>query len=339
MTALKQNVSLQSLNTFGISAAAKYYSRFTSHEEIHSAITSGEARGLPLLILGGGSNILFTRDFEGLVLHNSVSGISMIGEDSRHWFVKCGAGESWHGLVEWCLARGYAGLENLSLIPGTAGAGPLQNIGAYGVEFKDHFHELEAYEISTGKLVTFDAFGCRFGYRESVFKQELKGKYVVLNVTLKLDKYPVFHTEYGAIRTELERMHVTELSAKAISDAVCSIRRSKLPDPAQLGNAGSFFKNPEVSRMTCDTLKRNYPEAVVFELPNGNFKVAAGWLIEQCGWKGKRVGNTGAHKDQALVLVNYGGASGAEIYDLAMAIRQSVLDRFGIEINPEVNIV
>jgi UDP-N-acetylmuramate dehydrogenase len=334
-----KDISLRSFNTFGLEAAARYYTRFTDAEEAAVALSASETRDLPLLVLGGGRNILFTRDFEGLVLHNAVSGMALVEEDSRHWYVKCGAGESWHTLVTWCISKGYAGLENLSLIPGTAGAGPLQNIGAYGVEFKDHFHELEALEIATGKIVKFDSFACRFGYRESVFKQELKGRYIVLNVIMRLDKYPVFHIEYGAIKTELERMKVTQPTANTVSEAVCAIRRSKLPDPAVLGNAGSFFKNPEVSKMTYDTLMRTHPGVVAFELPNGNYKIAAGWLIEQCGWRGKRVGNTGSHKDQALVLVNYGGATGAEIYDLAMQIRESVLSRFGVEINPEVNII
>jgi len=336
---VESNVSLKPYNTFGIDVKANFFIEFTSQEELSELLSKREFKNIPMLILGGGSNILFTGDFEGVVLKNNISGIAVVGEDDDSWKVKAGAGTNWHSLVLWCIEKGFAGIENLSLIPGNVGAAPIQNIGAYGVEMKDSFYELEAVKIENGELLKFNNDQCRFGYRDSIFKQEYKGKVVITSVTLSLKKQSDFHVTYGAIEQELKKMGVADLSIKAISDAVCNIRRSKLPDPMKIGNAGSFFKNPEVTASVYNSLKASHPGVVAYLLPNGNYKLAAGWLIEQCEWKGKVVGNTGSHKDQALVLVNYGNATGSEIWNLAMAIQESVKSRFGVVIEPEVNVM
>jgi UDP-N-acetylmuramate dehydrogenase len=254
-------------------------------------------------------------------------------------YIKAGAGENWHQFVLHCIASQWAGVENLSLIPGNTGASPMQNIGAYGVEVKDVFYELEAYHLQDKTVVTFGLADCAFGYRESVFKRKYKDQFVILTVTYKLRKKPFFNTSYGAIRQELEKEGVKELSIKAISDAVIRIRSSKLPDPAETGNAGSFFKNPQISGEQFQTLKNTFPLMVAYPLEDGPVKLAAGWLIEQCGWKGYRKGDAGCHAKQALVLVNYGHASGKEIYDLSTAIQQSVKEKFDVLLEREVNIM
>jgi len=291
------------------------------------------------MIIGGGSNILFTKNYEGVVLKNNLKGIDVIREDTDYIWVRAGGGELWHTLVMFCVERNYGGIENLSLIPGSVGAAPLQNIGAYGVELVHTFYELEAMDLSTGGFRIFDKSACGFGYRDSVFKNVLRGKYFITSVTLQLRKQPVFHVEYGAIRQTLEAMHINTYSVKAISDAVIAIRRSKLPDPEDIGNAGSFFKNPEIDTTFYTSLKQKFPQMPGYAVNENKTKVPAGWLIEQCGWKGKRVGDAGVHKDQALVIVNYGKATGDEIYALAMEVKITVKDKFGIDINPEVNIV
>lgn len=292
-----------------------------------------------LLVLGGGSNVLLTKDFDGMVICVRMLGIEKLHEDDEHVWVKAMAGEVWHNFVLWCIQKGYGGVENLSLIPGCVGAAPMQNIGAYGVEIKDTFDSLEAMDIETAEFKTFTKAACKFGYRESVFKNEVKGKYIISSVTFRLTKQPVLNMSYGAIQQTLQKHGITDPSIKDVSNAVIEIRSSKLPDPKKLGNSGSFFKNPEIPSSQFDQLKQTYPEMVGYPAPNNQIKVAAGWLIEQCGWKGKVVGHTGSHKDQALVLVNYGGATGDEIWQLALAIQQSVKDKFGIDIIPEVNIV
>jgi UDP-N-acetylmuramate dehydrogenase len=291
------------------------------------------------LILGGGSNLLFTQNVNGLVLKNNLKGIELIKEDADFYYVKAAAGEVWHDLVMHCIEHQYGGLENLSLIPGNVGASPMQNIGAYGVEIKDCFQELEAMHIKEKTMHTFDRAACKFGYRESVFKQELKNQFVITAVTYRLNKKPVFKISYGAIEKELEQMGVKELSIRAISEAVCSIRSSKLPDPKVIGNAGSFFKNPEVVKSKFEFLQLKFPEIVGYPLENGNVKLAAGWLIEKCGWKGKRFGDAGVHKLQALVLVNYDAATGKEIYQLSQKIMDAVLNTFGVNLEREVNII
>ncbi|HEX8546193.1 MAG TPA: UDP-N-acetylmuramate dehydrogenase [Cytophagaceae bacterium] len=333
------NVSLRPYNTFGIDATARLFSVFGSVDELKQILQSQEVKQNPLLVLGGGSNMLLTRDFDGVVLKNEIKGIEIVGETSDSIIVKSGAGEVWHDLVLFTIERDLGGIENLSLIPGTVGASPMQNIGAYGVEIKDTFVSLEALNIQTGELETFDKDACHFGYRESVFKKSLKGKYIITSVDFRLNKQPKFNTSYGAIQTTLEEMGVKQPTVKSISEAVCKIRRSKLPDPAQIGNAGSFFKNPEIPEAQYLKLKDQYPEIPSFNTVPGYVKVPAGWLNEQCGWKGKVVGNTGVHKNQALVLVNHGGANGSEVKALSQEIVKSVKEKFGIELETEVNII
>lgn len=336
---IRENTSLKSFNTFGIDVAARYLATASSVDEFCTLIEDRRFAAVPMMVLGGGSNVLFTGDYNGLIVMNRLDGISLEREDSNHYYVKAGAGVVWHELVMWCIEKGYAGLENLSLIPGSVGAAPMQNIGAYGVEMKDCFHHLEALNTETLEIERFSNEDCRFGYRESVFKRELKGQYIITSVTFRLNKKPVFHTQYGAIEKELETLGITELSIAAVSRAVINIRRSKLPDPKVLGNAGSFFKNPEITPEQKEALLAGYPEAVVYPLENGNFKAAAGWLIEKAGWKGKRVGECGVHQLQALVLVNYGAAKGREIFDLSTEILSDVESKFGIRLEREVNIV
>lgn len=335
----EQQVSLQPYNTFGIAVQAKELIHITSVEEIKSLILSGRVNTTDLLILGGGSNVLFTQDFNGLVLRNELKGISVLKEDKDHVWVKSMGGEVWHELVLWSISHNYAGIENLSLIPGTVGAAPMQNIGAYGVEIKDTFDSLEAMDLQTAEVKVFSHADCQFGYRESIFKHAAKGRYFILSVTFRLNKKPNFNTTYGAIQQTLEKMNVVEPTIKTVSDAVIAIRSSKLPNPAVIGNAGSFFKNPEVDEAKYLELKSGYTDIVGYPTTPGKVKLAAGWLIEQCGWRGKRVGNTGSHKDQALVLVNYGGVQGQEVYQLSEDIKTSVLDKFGVQLQTEVNII
>lgn len=332
-----QNTSLKAYNTFGIDVAAEHLVSIESTSELVK--TLAEINQKELLILGGGSNVLFMNDIKGTVLLNKLEGISVVDENEGHVWVKAGGGVNWHEFVLHCIHQNWAGIENLSLIPGSVGAAPMQNIGAYGVETKDVFHELEAIEISTGKIITFSNSDCQFGYRESVFKRALKGQYLISSVIFKLDKKPTFKTSYGAITNELENMKVTELSIQAISNAVINIRRSKLPDPKVTGNAGSFFKNPVVPISLAENIKKEYPEAAAYPVDNNSMKLAAGWLIDKAGWKGKTYGNYGVHPKQALVLVNYGGATGQNIYDLSTEILTDIKSKFGVELEREVNIV
>jgi UDP-N-acetylmuramate dehydrogenase len=289
--------------------------------------------------LGGGSNILFTRDIDALVIKIAIKGIDLIREDEDFVWLHAGAGEKWHDFVMYCVANDYAGVENLSLIPGTIGAAPMQNIGAYGVEIKDVVETVEAISVETAEMRTFSNEECLFGYRESIFKHALKGKLIITGVLFRLNKKPVYHIEYGDIRKTLTEMNVETPSIKAISEAVISIRESKLPDPAKIGNAGSFFKNPEIPAEQFDKLKSDFPNVPGYHTMPGFVKVPAGWLIEQAGWKGYREGDIGVHARQALVLVNYGGGSGAEIKALSEKIQQSVQEKFGVSLNAEVNFV
>jgi len=331
-----ENFSLAPYNSFGIDVKARYYAKISSVDELSNLNLDP---GSPVLILGGGSNILFTRDFNGHVIHNRILGLDVTMEDEDHVYVRTGAGENWHGFVEYCITNGFAGVENLALIPGYTGASPIQNIGAYGVEVKDVFHELEAFHLEEKKVYRFNAADCEFGYRDSVFKRHYKGHFLITAVTYRLSKQPVFHTAYGAIRQELEKMGVHDLSIRAIGDAVIRIRKAKLPDPAVIGNAGSFFKNPEVSLPTFEAMRAEFPDIVGYPLPLEKVKLAAGWLIEKAGWKGYRRGQAGVHEKQALVLVNYGKARGTEISELSKLIQQDVLARFGVELEQEVNIL
>ena len=340
---VQENISLKQYNSFGINASAKYFAGFNTLQELEDCLEFKTSETLhppsQKLILGGGSNILFTKNFDGLVLKNQLKGIELVKEDADHVYLKAGAGENWHKFVEYCIQKNLAGVENLSLIPGNVGASPMQNIGAYGIEIKDVFHSLEAYDIADRKIVEFGLRDCEFGYRESVFKNRFKNQFVITSVTYRLNKVPAFNVSYGAIQQELDTMGVKDLSIANISAAVIRIRSSKLPDPKEIGNAGSFFKNPEIENEQFMQLKNNFPAIVGYDLHNGKTKLAAGWLIEQCGWKGYRRGDAGCHAKQALVLVNYGNARGNEIYELSTDIIASVKEKFGVSLQREVNIV
>ncbi len=341
MLTVQRSVSLRPYTTFGIEAQANYFADIASETDLDTLFQLNEFNDLPKLILGGGSNLLLTQDFPGLTLRLTLGGITVVRQDDAHIYIQAGAGVGWHDLVMYCVENNFAGMENLSLIPGTVGAAPMQNIGAYGVEIEQVFDHLEAIHIETGEKRRFDHADCQFGYRESVFKHDLKGQYIITSVTFRLDKTPTFHTRYGAISETLAEMGITDetMSIRAISDAVIRIRRSKLPDPAEIGNAGSFFKNPEIPAIQFDQLKDTYPAMPGYPVGDDMVKVPAGWLIEQAGWKGYRTGDAGIHAKQALVLVNYGRATGHEILALAHQVQASVLDKFGITINPEVNIL
>lgn len=332
-----ENQDLTALNTFGIAAKAELFARFSSLETLRSLLAKNTSKDI--FILGGGSNILLTRDIQGLVLKNEIKGFELIAETDEHVIVKAGAGERWHEFVLTCIEHGFAGVENMSLIPGSVGASPMQNIGAYGVEVKDVFHSLEALHIASGEVHHFNKAQCAFGYRESVFKRALKGQYIILSVSFQLAKQPRINTRYGAIEAELEKMGITAPTIKDVSNAVIAIRTSKLPDPAVLGNAGSFFKNPVVEQEIADAILHSYPKAPHYPAEGGKQKLAAGWLIEQAGWKGKTIQTYGVHKLQALVLVNYGGATGENILDLSTQIIADVHQKFGVHLEREVNII
>ena len=332
---LEKNVSLLTYNSFHLDVRASEFVSVKSLLDLEEVLREKN----PLLILGGGSNLLFAKSVEGLVLKIDIGGIEEVKEDHLHIYVRVGAGENWHDFVTYTMNRNWGGLENLSLIPGKVGAAPIQNIGAYGVELKDSFFELEAYDRKDHKVYTLGVNDCRFGYRDSIFKSSEKGRYVILNVTFILRKTPVLHTSYGAIREELKRMGVGSPTIQDVSQAVIRIRRSKLPDPSEIGNAGSFFKNPVVDQEKFIALSQTYAEMPAYPHEDKSVKLAAGWLIEQCGWKGYRKGDAGVHKDQALVLVNYGKASGKEILELSEKIESSVFRKFAIVLEREVNIV
>ena len=336
-----RNVSLKPFNSFGIDVSAKLVAPFNSSDELdfllnEPAIASEGNK----MVLGGGSNILFTRDYDGVVLKNHIKGIEIVKEDQHHTWVRTGAGENWHEFVMYCIKNNFAGVENLSLIPGCTGASPMQNIGAYGVEIKDVFHSLDAFHIKDKTKLTFSNNDCEFGYRDSVFKGKYKNQFVITHVTFRLRKEPKFNTAYGAIEQELEKMGVKELTIKAVSDAVIQIRQSKLPDPNVIGNAGSFFKNPTIPKSQYDILKEQFPLIPGYENKElQSVKVPAGWLIEESGWKGFKNGDAGVHPKQALVLVNYGTATGIEIFNLSTQVKESVMEKFGIDLEREVNIM
>lgn len=336
---IRENISLKPYNTFGIDVLAKQFAAFTNISELEELLINPKLQtSNPKLVLGGGSNILLAKNFDGTVLKNEITGIDAAYE-GEHIYVTCGAGENWHKVVMYCVDKGFAGMENLALIPGNVGASPMQNIGAYGVEVKDVFHSLEAYHLHDKTAHTFSLNDCEFGYRESVFKRKYKGQFVITSVTYRLNKKPDFHISYGAIQQELERMGVQDVSIKAIAEAVINIRSSKLPDPKVIGNAGSFFKNPQIEQVHFEKLQKEFPSLPSFPVDDTHVKVPAGWLIEQCGWKGFRRGDAGCYDKQALVLVNYGAATGTEIFDLSETILQSVKEKFSITLEREVNII
>jgi UDP-N-acetylmuramate dehydrogenase len=332
---IQENISLLNYNTFRINVSAAKFASFKTADELGELLSHENN----LMILGGGSNILFTKNFDGLVLKNDVPGIETVHEDADHVYVKVGAGENWHKFVMHCIDSNFAGVENLSLIPGNVGASPMQNIGAYGVELKEVFYDLEAMHLKDRTVHTFSLNDCAFGYRDSIFKTRYKNQFAILSVTFRLNKTPKFNTSYGAIEQELGRMGVKDLSIRAIAQAVINIRSSKLPDPAVIGNAGSFFKNPTVPLSFFEALKKDHPSIVGYKVGDDEVKLAAGWLIEQCGWKGLRKGDAGCHSKQALVLVNYGNATGAEIFDLSEEILKSVQQKFNVTLEREVNII
>jgi UDP-N-acetylmuramate dehydrogenase len=325
--------SLESLNTFRIPARARRYLRVTSSAQLASVMADPQLAGLPRLVLGGGSNLLFTRDFDGLVLHMALAGREIVGEEGGCTLVRAAAGENWHDFVQWTLAQELGGLENLSLIPGTVGAAPIQNIGAYGAEIKDVFHSLTVFDTATGAERVLRAADCRFGYRDSVFKHADGAGLVVLDVTFALPLAWQPNLRYAELAQELAGVQAP--TPRAVGDAVVAIRRRKLPDPAEIGNAGSFFKNPVVPGEQCERLLQSYPKLVHHRQPDGSEKLAAGWLIDQCGWKGRNMGPAGVYPKQALVLVNNGGATGADVVALARAIQADVLERYGVRLEPE----
>ncbi len=336
---IMENYSLKSLNTFGLKVDAKYFTVVASLDEIKQAGKFADKKAVSLMVLGGGSNVLFKGDFPGLIVRNNLKGISVIDETDDFVFVKVMGGEVWDDFVSFCVGKGWGGIENLSLIPGNVGAVPIQNIGAYGVELNDTFFELEAWFWEKSEMKIFSKNECEFGYRSSIFKKKLKGEVIITSVTFRLDKKPILNTGYGAIENELAMIKDREITIRDVRNIVIDIRRSKLPNHEVLGNAGSFFKNPVVSSAKLSELKTEYPEIVSYQQADGSYKLAAGWLIDKCGWKGKRAGDAGVHTEQALVLVNYGNATGNEILNLAKEIQQSVFDRFGVILETEVNVV
>ena len=336
---IKENHPLKMYNTFGVDAYARYFADIKSDDQIIEVINSEYYKHLPKLILNGGSNILFTKDFDGLVLKISTGGIQIIEDNSNHVLIKASAGVDWDEFVTYCVENDWAGLENLSMIPGNVGAAPIQNIGAYSVEQKDCFHKLEAIELSTGRKSVFARNACCFGYRDSIFKKDLKGKYIISSVIYKLSKEPDFNIKYGSIEQELKNMDVKHISIKLVSEAVRRIRASKIPAPEEIGNAGSFFKNPVIDKSKYYKLINDNPEVVAYPVDKTHYKIAAGWLIDSLGWKGKRRGDAGVWHSQALVLVNYGNATGQQIFELASDIKKSVLDAYDIELEMEVNVI
>lgn len=339
MISIQQHVSLAPYTTFGVAATADFFCRVGSVSEIAQLISEGWYKK-PFLILGGGSNVLFLNDFHGLVVQNGLSGQRVVDETEENIVIEVGSGVNWHSFVMHCIEQNWGGIENLSLIPGTMGAAPMQNIGAYGVEVKDVIVSVSGIDLADGRELTFTNEECEFSYRESVFKHAWKEKFFISSVTLRLTKKNhVLRTHYGAIQNILDQQKITSPTLRDISNAVIHIRSSKLPDPKQIGNAGSFFKNPSITQAQFRMLHERYPEAPSYPAENQLIKVPAGWLIEQCGWKGKRVGRAGVHHQQALVLVNHGGATGAEIFSLAKQIQHDVREKFLIDITTEVNII
>lgn len=338
MALLQQHVSLKNHNTFGVEAEALWFAEITAEADLPKLFSDSRIKGLPILVIGGGSNMLFTQNFEGLVIWINNKGISY-DLDGDEVLLKSAAGEIWNDLVNYAVDHGFAGMENLSLIPGTVGASPVQNIGAYGVELETIFESCRAYEIASGNFKTFLKADCGFSYRESIFKQAFKGQYIITEVTYRLKEHAEINSSYGAIGDELARRKITNPTIKDISEVVSAIRVSKLPDPSTIGNAGSFFKNPIISIDQFRQLQSSFPDTIYYPFGHNQVKLAAGWLIEQCGWKGKVQGHTGTWKNQALVLVNHGQATGKEVFEFSSLIIESVYNRFHVRLEREVNII
>ncbi len=336
---VQSNVSLRNLNTFGLDADARYYVNVRSTDELTALLRDPAWKDTPKFIIGGGSNILLTQNIDALVIHPDITGISVVEENEETVVLAVGAGEVWHDFVMYCVGKGYGGVENLSLIPGTVGAAPMQNIGAYGVEIKSVIESVEAVDIENGQKRIFSNADCAFGYRESIFKKALKHQFVITGATFKLSKKPVLNAAYGDVQKTLQEMGVENPTIRDISEAIMQIRRSKLPDPAEIGNAGSFFKNPEIPVAQFAQLRETFPEVPGYPVDAETVKVPAGWLIERAGWKGYREGQIGVHARQALVLVNYGGGTGAQIKALSEKIQESVAGQFGIRLHAEVNFI
>lgn len=334
-----QQQPLASLTTLGFPVSAAHYTEVFSVADAQAIVQDPTWKDTPILWLGGGSNVLFTEDFSGLVVRNRLYGVEVIHKNEESVWIKAAGGENWHAFVLFCVDNGYAGIENMALIPGTVGAAPMQNIGAYGVEIKDVLESLEAMSVETGEIVSFSKEACRFGYRDSVFKQEAKGHYFITSVTFRLSLHPAPNTSYGAIQDVLQQKGISTPGIRDVAEAVMDIRQSKLPDPAVLGNAGSFFKNPEIPTAQFLALRATYPSIPSYPVGEDRVKVPAGWLIEQAGWKGKRVGAVGVHERQALVLVHYGGGEGRDLVRLSQQIQADVLATFGIALHPEVNFI
>jgi UDP-N-acetylmuramate dehydrogenase len=334
-----ENYSLKNLNTFGIEASTKYFTEIFSEKELIELLSDEKSKHEKKMVLGGGSNILFTKNFNGLLIKNSISSINVLEENDDSVLIEAGAGVIWNDLVKFCVERNFGGIENLTLIPGTVGAAPIQNIGAYGQELADTFYSLDGFYFENCEKKTFSKSECGFSYRSSIFKEKLKDKFIVTSIKLKLNKIFKLNDSYKTLNEYIEKAGIKDPTIRNISDAVAEIRRSKLPDPSKLGNAGSFFKNPEVNFETLEKLKSEYPDIKSFPSESGKVKISAGWLIEKCGLKGKQIGDVGTSPDHALVICNFGNATGNEILEFAMRIKQEVANKFGITLQEEVNIL
>jgi len=336
---IKEYISLKEFNTFHLDVKTKIFIEIFSEDELREILNQEPYCTLPKIMLGGGSNILFTEDFEGSVIKNSIPGIKIKDENEREVYIEAGSGLKWNDLVNYCVEKNYGGIENLSLIPGTVGAAPIQNIGAYGQELKDVFYSLKGVALEDLSLKTYSSNECNFGYRDSIFKGRLKGKFYITSVTIKLQKTPMINLDYSALKDELKKMNLKAITIQDVSEVISNIRRAKLPNPEILGNAGSFFKNPEVTEADYLKLNKEFSELSGYKIANGNYKISAAWLIDSCGWKGKSLGNAGVHSKQPLVLVNLNNASGSEILELSSQIKKSVFEKFGVTLYEEVNIV
>jgi len=336
---LLENFSLKNLTTFGVEASTKYFAEIFSEEELVELLSDDKSRREKKIVLGGGSNILFTKNFNGLLIKNSIATINVLKENEDSVLIEAGAGLIWNDLVKFCVERNFGGIENLTLIPGTVGAAPIQNIGAYGKELADTFYSLNGFYFENCEKKTFSKSDCKFSYRSSIFKENLKDKFIITSIKLKLNKIFKLNISYKALNEYLEKVGIKEPTIRNVSDAVAEIRRSKLPDLSKVGNAGSFFKNPEENFETFEKLKSEYPDIKSFPSESGKVKLSAGWLIEKCGWKGKRVGNVGTSPDHALVICNFGNATGNEILEFAMRVKKEVVNKFGITLQEEVNIL